>query len=163
MLAKNFRPISLLECLGKLLEKIAAKIIYSEMAKYTLVHTTQFGGRNASSTLDAGLTLLHDIQATHRTNLRAGLLLFDIQGYFDHINHDRLIQTFTNLGFAPELVNWYRSFLKDRTVKLKFNGKTLDLFDYVVGAPQGSQFPRSYPPYTCHRSSTKWRNGPIHY
>jgi len=108
------------------------------MAKYVLVPTTQFSGRNASSTLDAGLTLLHDIQAAHQSKLRVGLLLFDIQGYFDHINHERLIQTFMNLGFAPELTNWCRSFLKDHTVKLKFNGKTSDLFDYVVGTPQGS-------------------------
>jgi hypothetical protein len=100
--------------------------------------TTQFGGRNASSTLDAGLTLLHDIQAAQKTKLRTGLLLFDIQGYFDNINHDRLIQIFTNLGFAPELVKWCQSFLKDRTVKLKFNGKTSDPFDFVVGTPQGS-------------------------
>ena len=137
-LAKNYRPISLLECLGKLLEKVVAKIVYSDMAKYALVPTTQFGGRNASSTLDAGLTLLHDIQAAHRSKLRAGLLLFDIQGYFDNINHDRLVQAFVNLGFAPELTSWCRSFLKDRTVKLKFNGKTSDPFDFVVGTPQGS-------------------------
>ena len=137
-LAKNFRPISLLECLGKLLEKVVAKIIYSEMAKYALVPTTQFGGRNASSALDAGLTLLHDIQAAHKSKLKAGLLLFDIQGYFDNINHDRLTQIFANLGFAPELTKWCRSFLKDRTVKLKFNGETSDPFDSVVGTPQGS-------------------------
>jgi hypothetical protein len=42
--AKNFRPISLLECLGKLLEKVVAKIIYREITKHALVPTTQFGG-----------------------------------------------------------------------------------------------------------------------
>jgi hypothetical protein len=137
-LAKNFRPISLLECLGKLLEKVVAKIIYGDMAKYALVPTTQFGGRNASSALDAGLTLLHDIEAAHKSKMKAGLLLFDIQGYFDHINHERLVHAFASLGFAPELVRWCRSFLKDRTVRLKFNGKTSDPFDFVVGTPQGS-------------------------
>jgi hypothetical protein len=137
-LAKNFRPISLLECLGKLLEKVVAKLIYRDMSKHALVPSTQFGGRNASSTLDAGLTLLHDIQAAHQTGLRTGILLFDIQGFFDNINHNRLIQVFTDLGFAPELVGWCRSFLKERTVRLKFNGKTSDPFDFTVGAPQGS-------------------------
>jgi hypothetical protein len=115
-----------------------AKIIYSNMAKHALVPTTQFGGRNTSSTLDAGLTLLHDIEATHRSKLRAGLLLFDIQGYFDHINHNRLIQLFTNLGFASELVRWYQSFLRNRMVKLQFNGEMSDPFDIVVGTLQGS-------------------------
>jgi Reverse transcriptase (RNA-dependent DNA polymerase) len=136
--AKNFRPISLLECLGKLLEKIVAKIIYREMNKHALVPTTQFGGRNASSTLDAGLSLLHDIQAAHKTGLRTGLLLFDIQGYFNNINHERLIQVFASLGFVPELVQWCHSFLKDRLVRLRFNGRSSDPFEFSVGTPQGS-------------------------
>lgn len=61
------------------------------MAKYVLVPTMQFGGRNALSTLDAGLTLLHNIEAAHKSSMMVGLLFFDIQGYFDHINHNRLI------------------------------------------------------------------------
>ena len=134
-LAKNFRSISLLKCPGKLLKKIVAKIIYGKMAKYMLVPTTQFEGRNASSTLDAGLMLLHDIQATHKSKMRAGLLLFNIQGYLDHINHDRLITVFKDLGFAPELTSWLKSFLR---VQLKFNGKTSDPFDFTVDTPQGS-------------------------
>ena len=137
-LAKNFRPISLLECLGKLLEKVVAKLIYRDMTNHELVPTTQFGGRNASSTLDAGLTLLHDIQAAHQSGFRTGMLLFDIQGFFDNINHDRLTKIFTDLGFAPELVRWCKSFLKDRTVRLKFNGQTSAPFDFEVGTPQGS-------------------------
>jgi hypothetical protein len=137
-LAKNFRPISLLECLGKLLEKVVAKLIYRDMSKHALIPTTQFGGRNTSSTLDAGLTLLHDIQSAHQAGLRAGILLFDIQGFFDNINHEHLIQIFTDLGFAPELVSWCRSFLKDRTVRLRFSGKTSDPFDFTTGTPQGS-------------------------
>ena len=137
-LAKNFRPISLLECLGKLLEKVVAKLIYRDMSNHDLVPTNQFGGRNASSTLDAGLALLHDIQSAHQTSLRSGMLLFDIQGFFDNINHDRLIRVFADLGFAPELIGWCKSFLKDRTVRLRFNGQTSDPFDFEVGTPQGS-------------------------
>jgi hypothetical protein len=137
-LAKNFRPISLLECLGKLLEKIIAKMIYRDMTKHVLVPTNQFGGRNTSSTLDAGLALLHDVQTAHQIGLKTGILLFNIQGFFDNINHDRLVHTFENLGFAPELVRWCHSFLKDRTVRLKFNGNTSDPFDFAVGTPQGS-------------------------
>ena len=80
-LAKNFQPISLLKCLGKLLEKVVAKLIYRDMTKHALVPSTQFGGRNASLTLDPGLTLVHDIQSAHHAGLRTGLLLFDIQGF----------------------------------------------------------------------------------
>ena len=79
------------------------------MAKYALIPTTQFSSHNASSTLDAGLTLLHDIQSAHQAQLYTGLLLFDIQGFFNNMNHDRLVQVFADLGFAPELVNWCHS------------------------------------------------------
>jgi len=137
-LAKNFRPILLLECLGKLLEKVVARLIYRDMDKHSLIPTTQFGGQNASSTLDAGLTLLHDIQSAHQAGLYTGLLLFDIQGFFDNINHKRLVQIMADLGFALEIVNWCCSFLRDRSVRLRFNGRTSDPFKFTVGTPQGS-------------------------
>ena len=117
-LVKNFCPIFLLECLGKLLEKVVASLNYRDMAKHALIPTTQFGGHNTSSTLDAGLMLLHDIQLAHQAKMYMGLLLFDIQGFFDNVNHDRLVQVFADLSFAPELVNWCCSFLRDCTVKL---------------------------------------------
>jgi Reverse transcriptase (RNA-dependent DNA polymerase)/Endonuclease-reverse transcriptase len=121
-LAKNFRPISLLECMGKLVEKLIARLLYREIINHDLIPTNQFGGRMASSTLDAGLTLLHDIQIAHAAGLRTGLLLFDIQGFFDNVNRDRLVQVLADLGFSQELVSWTRSFLAERTVRLKFNG-----------------------------------------
>jgi Reverse transcriptase (RNA-dependent DNA polymerase) len=134
-LAKSYRPISLLECLGKLLEKAIAKLIYRDIEKHPLVPTTQFGGRNASSTLDAGLTILHDIQLVHQASLKTGLLLFNIQGFFDNINHEWLIKILTDMGFAPELICWCHSFLKDCSVRLRSNGKMSNPFDYTVGTP----------------------------
>jgi hypothetical protein len=137
-LVKNFRPVSLLECMGKLVEKLMARLLYSEIIRHDLLPTNQYGGRMASSTLDAGLMLTHDIQVAHAAGLRTGLLLFDIQGYFDNINRERLIQVVADLGFAPEIVSWTRAFLSERTVRLKFNKHTSDPFNSEVGTPQGS-------------------------
>lgn len=142
----------MLECLGKLLEKLVACLIYRDMAKHSLIPTTQFGGCNTSLTLDAGLMLLHNIQLAHQAGLYTGLLLFDIQGFFDNINHKRLMQILTDLGFTPELVSWCHSFLKDCSVRLCFNGCTSDAFDFRVGMPQGSPVFESYIP---HHSSTR--------
>jgi hypothetical protein len=80
----------------------------------------------------------HMSPPAHQAGLRAGILLFDIQGYFDNINHDRLTQLVADLGFASELVSWSKSFLNKCTVKLRFNGKTSDPFDFPVGTLQGS-------------------------
>jgi hypothetical protein len=57
----SFHPIQLLECLGKILNKILAHQIQYEVATNDLVPHSQFGGRIHLSTVDAGLSFTHDI------------------------------------------------------------------------------------------------------
>jgi hypothetical protein len=56
-----------------------------------LIPTTQFGGRQHSSCLDVGLTLLHDVQAAHSAGLKCRIVLFNVKGFFNHINHARSV------------------------------------------------------------------------
>ena len=137
-LPKNYRPIALLETFGKLLEKVMARRILAEVTRHNLVPTTQFGGRNASSCTDAGLALIHDVTLAHRANRKCGMLLFDIQGFFDNVNHARLASVMSDLGFPSEIHGWTESFLKDRRVRLRFNGALSEERDLDVGTPQGS-------------------------
>ena len=137
-LPKNYHPISLLECLGKLLEKIISTRLLFDINRYNLIPTTQFRGRNVSSTVDAGLSLQHDIHTTHASGLVCASLLFDISGFFDNINHQRLVAVFKGLGFPLELVNWLLSFLTNRHISLKFNGFSSDPYNLLIGTPQGS-------------------------
>ena len=65
-LAKNYRPISLLECLSKLVEKAVSKRLMHDIDAHCLIRTNQFGMRAHSSTLDAGLSLVHDVQVACR-------------------------------------------------------------------------------------------------
>ena len=84
---KAHHPISLLETLSKLLEKGVAKRFQHEIVEHKLVPSTQFRGRMHSSCLDAALTLVHDVQVVHAAGLKAGMLLFDVKGFFEYINH----------------------------------------------------------------------------
>jgi hypothetical protein len=136
--AKNYQPISLLECLSKLLEKAVSKRLLFAIDKYKLIPTTQFGTRAFSSTLDAGLTLMHNVQVAMRSKEKVGILLFDIKGFFDHVKRDRLKGIMKNLGFPREYCNWAHSFLTDRKVCLSFNNFTSDEMGQPVGTPQGS-------------------------
>ena len=122
--AKAHRPISLLETMSKLMEKAVAKRMQHDIVAHELIPTTQFGGRSHSSCLDAGITLIHDVQTAHAAGLKVGILLFDVQGFFDNVNHDRLAAILDNLGYAPKLVNWTRAFLRNRKVRLSFNNIT---------------------------------------
>jgi len=120
-LPKSYRPVALLECLGKLLEKVITARILHDVGAHNLVPTNQFGARPHSSTIHAGLALIHDIATAHAKGSCCGSLLLDIQGFFDNINHDRLIHTFRILGFAQKICQWLTSFLADRVVQLRFN------------------------------------------
>jgi hypothetical protein len=115
-LPKCYCPIALLECIGKLLEKVITKCITCDIAALSLIPTTQFRARPFSSTIDMGLCLMHNVEATHALGRVCGVLLFDIQGFFDNVNHNRLIALIESLGFVPETCRWVSSFLKDGSV-----------------------------------------------
>jgi hypothetical protein len=137
-LPKAHRPISLLETMSKLLEKAIAKQMQYDIVKYELIQANQFGGRAHLSCLDAGLALLHDVQEAHRRNLKCGILLFDIRGFFDNVNHRRMTAVLENLGYPPELVCWSEAFLRDRKVHLAFNNIISEERGQPIAVPQGS-------------------------
>jgi hypothetical protein len=134
-ISKNYHPISLLKCLGKLVEKIVARLMYQEIIQYDLVPTNQFRGRVTSSTVDAALCLTHDVQSVHIAGLRTGICLSNIAGFFDHVNRLRLVQLIIDLDFTPEIVKWCKSYLEDRRVCLKFNGTLSDPLESDIGNP----------------------------
>ena len=136
--AKAPRPISLLETMSKLMEKAIAKRFQHDLVAHKLVASTQFRGRMHSSCLDAALTLVHDVQAAHAAGLKAGMVLFDVKGFFNNINHDRMIAMLDNMGFNNKTTSWLRDFLHERKVCLKFNCITSEERTQPVGVPQGS-------------------------
>ena len=136
--AKAYRPISLLECCGKLLEKIVAKRILLDAARFNLLPARQFGSRDYHTATDAVLSMVHSVQTCLKTGHVAGLLLFDIQGFFDNLHVDRLVHVVSLLGFAPSLCDWVRSFLTDRRITLSFNSEPLPEVVLNHGTPQGS-------------------------
>ena len=94
--------------------------------------------RARSCCLDAALTLTHHVSLAHKINWKSGTLLFDISGFFDNINCDRLKVVLRNRGFSSLLVNWIDAFLTDRTLHLRFNNKVGPLQRQPTGTPQGS-------------------------
>ena len=137
-LPKAYRPISLLECCGKLLEKVVAKRLLSDINCLSLIPSSQFGSRDYSCATDAALSLVHTIQGAIQTRHACAIIMFDIQGFFDHISIERAVHIMANCGFPPTLCAWVRSFLSNRRVSLSFNNYTSDPFELDHGTPQGS-------------------------
>jgi len=137
-LPKSHHPIQLIECLGKLVEKIVARRIYFDLGKYDLMPFNQFGGRSNSSCLDAGLSLTHDIQTARKKDLVSSFLAVDIKGFFDHVDHGRLLDVLHHKGFPPNIVRWVKSFLAGCFVRVRVDDHIGDPHPQNVGVPQGS-------------------------
>lgn len=137
-LTKNKWPISLLECMSKLIEKAMSKHFLHDVDHFRIIPTTQFSTRAFSCTLDAGLALTHDAQTALAAKMKCRALLFNIKGFFDNIHKDHLAATLENLGYPEGVTAWTLSFLSEQWATLSFNGLTTPEQDQPVGTPQGS-------------------------
>ena len=133
-----YHPIQLLDCFGKLLEKIVAKRITFDVGKYELVPFEQFGGRSAASCTDAGLSLVHDIELAWKHGKVASFLAIDIKGFFDNVNHRRMVKVLWEAGFPLPVVRWVESFLSDRSASIRLDDFSSPMSPIDIGIPQGS-------------------------
>ena len=138
-MAKAYRPVSLLECTGKLMEKIVTRRISNEIANVPdMLPNNQFGSRPQHSTVDAAITLVHRIQAARQAGYHAALILFDVSRFFDHIDADRARDICDKKSLPPNVVNWIYSFLTDRSAVMRIDSVTSEPFSIPDGTPQGS-------------------------
>ena len=98
--------LTLLECLAKILERIVASRLTFLAGKHNLVLPNQFGGRSHSSTADAIMTFITDIQTAWNQGKVTSMLTFDIKGYFDFVNHKRLLYELRRKHIPIEYVKW---------------------------------------------------------
>ena len=136
---RSYRPITLEECLGKVLEKIVAKRLQYFSNTLGLLPDNQFGGRERASVTDAGASLIEDIQAAWAQGKVYSVLACDVQGFFDNVGHQHLKHTLQQLGLPVPLQEWVSSFVAQRSVAISFDGFCGPLaLKPDHGVPQGS-------------------------
>jgi len=87
---KAFRPIVLLNTVGKLIEKVIRECLQFNTASNDFIHPSQLGGLKFKSTIDAGVTLTHIIRSGWVKNLSTSTLVFNIVQFFPSLNHQLL-------------------------------------------------------------------------
>ena len=130
---KYYRIISLLNCLGKVLEKLfATRLSYlaniPTSNSRNLLDSTQLGGRKQRSAIDTVLLLTNYIQEQRARKKKASsnsittALFLDVKGTFDHVSKPQLLSMLTKLQLPQALIGWVDSFLIDRKIQLAFEG-----------------------------------------
>ena len=136
---RSYRPITLEECLGKVLEKIVAKRLQYFSNTLGLLPSNQFGGRERASVLDAGAALIENIQSAWAKGKVYSVLACDVQGFFDNVGHQHLSHTMRQLGLPVPIQGWVSSFVAERSVAISFDGFCGPLaLKPNHGVPQGS-------------------------
>ena len=132
----NYRPISLLPILSKLLETIVGDQLKHFLIPRLSQH--QFGFRPGRSTIDM-LT-----QITQRWSIAVGkgqearVVALDISKAFDKVWHEGLLFKLQRIGISGTLLTWFASYLSDRRQRVHINGSYSTFMPTKAGVPQGS-------------------------
>ncbi|ODM14957.1 hypothetical protein SI65_09709 [Aspergillus cristatus] len=105
-LVKAYRVISLLNCLGKVVEKMVATQIAEFCEQKQTLHNGQMGARRHRSAPDAVGCLIEEVHQSWAAKQLAATLFMDIKGAFDHVNAALLVNRLEAMGLDGSLVNW---------------------------------------------------------
>lgn len=134
----NYRPISNLCVLSKILESLVSDQIKEFLYSNELLSKLQSGFRKKHSTITAVTKVINDILvALDRKQFCASLFL-DLSKAFDTVDHAVLKQRLLCLGLSDCVVSWFMNYLSDRTQCIKCDGLCSALVKVHKGVPQGS-------------------------
>ena len=135
----NYRPISNLPFLGKVLEKV----VYQQLTDFLLTNnaydTFQSGFRPHHSTETALIKVTNDIRMNTDSGKVSVLVLLDLSAAFDTVDHEILLQRLENwVGISDPALNWFKSYLEERTYFVEIGNCVSDKMAVTCGVPQGS-------------------------
>ncbi|KAI1002599.1 hypothetical protein K3495_g5599 [Podosphaera aphanis] len=135
---KAYRVISLLNCLGKSLERMIAQRLGYLAETTNLLDPSQIGGRLKKSAVDACLLLQAKVEAEKTARRNTSTLFLDVKGAFDHVSKNQLLHIMSRLGLPVSLLSWVSTFLSNRQLRLSFDRQTEAFTNIKTGILQGS-------------------------
>ena len=130
----NYRPISVLLCFSKILERIMYNRLYKYLTTEKLLYSKQFGFQTGPSTEHATIELVDQIyKSFEKDHYRLGVFM-DLSKVFDTVDHTILIRKLEMYGIKGINLAWFRSYL---TNIIQYISITHDL-DICCRVPQGS-------------------------
>ena len=136
--ASNYRPISVICHIAKIFEKCIQIQLLSYINMHNFISCDQSAFLKSHSTV----TSLHKVVDNWLTNIDNGLItcvcFFDITKCFDAIDHDILLFKLKKYGIKENELQWFSSYLSDRSQATSVHNTLSDFLPVQAGVPQGS-------------------------
>ena len=143
-LSSNYRPISLLITISKILEKIVYKRTYDHLEQTNQLYKSQYGFRTKHSCENAVSELVGEIIKSNDSNKYTISVFLDLSKAFDTLEHKILFTKLDRYGIRGPCLDWFKSYLNERSLRIKCrtsdssNEQKSTLHQVEYGAPQGS-------------------------
>lgn len=148
---KDLRPISILPCLSKILEKVLVAQIQQHLDDQGILPKTQSGFRRGYSCTTSLLNITDDILRAADDNRLSIMVLLDFSKAFDTIHHQLLINILKYVGFDPSSSKLMANYLSNRNQVVSVEQIVSDSLPVLRGVPQGSVLgPLLYSIYTSN-------------
>ena len=134
----NYRPISLLSCIGKVLEKCIHNHLLTFLQEERILSTNQSGFIPGDSTTNQLLIIYNDLCNSLDKGLPTQAVYLDISKAFDRVWHEGLLSKLQSIGIRGSLLDWFRDYLSNRTQKTVIKGEHSCKLPIPAGVPQGS-------------------------
>lgn len=151
---KNFRPVSNLAFVSKLIERVIADRFLEHLEINNINNKFQSAYKKGHSTETALLRVQNDILDAVDTKGAAILIQLDLSAAFDTLDQDVLLRSLQDLGISGCALAWFSSYLKGRHQSVVVSGEFSGRKPLQYGVPQGSVLgPLLFTTYTMPLSS----------
>ena len=137
-LLSNYRPISLLSCVGKIFERVVFKYMYNYLHANNLIYKYQSGFVPGHSTTHQLIEIYNSICQSFESYEHYCMIFCDISKAFDRVWIKGLLLKLEKYGFKGKTLTWLSSYLTSRKIKVVLNNVTSSEGDISAGVPQGS-------------------------
>ena len=134
----NYRPVTLLSVISKIMESIIADAVYSYIENLNLFGPNQHGFRKSYSCVTNLLTARNDWTRAVDSRHDVHIIFLDFSKAFDKVDHCLLVSKLHSFGIRGNLLSWFLSYLSQRYVQVRVRGWLSDLQQVTSGVPQGS-------------------------
>ena len=136
--ASNNRPVSLLSSLSKICDKVVLNQFTDYLLKHKLLTKHQSGNRKWHSTETLNIAVTDTLLEAIDKKQLSFIIFLDLSKAFDSVQHNILINKIMDLGVTTEVLNWFKSYLSNRSQYVRIGAATSTCAALKHGIPQGS-------------------------